>query len=385
MRVEIPYIYRLEASYPPTRPDDWSRLRSMGFELGVTSVEIREVDKRDAPVVLKGKRPVTRTSGSLIPGDIAVRYFDGKFYETNRLSPEARDANLPVTADMMERGRFKPPGRQTNRHAFIRYTDHPLFRAYRASGETTIDISGPQGEAIMRWLGGEDPSPTYPTEITFDNRMEARATAERIAAGIVVIDGEVWRQIPEPVIEWRFDAGHRRATLELGSATPDTFDPLYWASNPVNCRRFRVAELDAVADVMEQFGHPPLESQFSRLKVLAPEVFTFDPERDEVLRTAALVLASTKERLGSLEDADIAAWTTLRTAYREAFSGEWTADVAETVKELCTTVALVADGKTFGGAYFLNMMEKVSARWQAAAPGGHMADLTAHEHHAPAP
>jgi hypothetical protein len=296
------------------------------YSLGVTSVDIAEPEPVDAPVALRvevlrrivNRQPVSET--------VPIRFHEGRFFE-----PLARSlTNVSAFSVEMLRRPQNPRLRE-------KLPGHPFVAALAA------EIGADKGFHVMAgvgdWLSGKEmfvPQPKAATDGAYQEGIEA---AHRAASSMIIVEGEVYHRVPEPVIQVSSNTTEETADLSVRLVAE-----VYGEARIPHRSRFATPQANPVfpVDALDQ-AYAYMDENISRrmttwssvvgIEVAMPEAFGFDRSRFVISKTAEYLLSQVEESVARQDDEVIVAFMDLRAMYRRGLQS-WDDTVADSIVNL---------------------------------------------------
>lgn len=314
MKITVPFYYLADVKAPIALVDG----RTVVFDH--ITLDIRELTSAEAPTALC-YREVGQNGNSRRR---QVRYADGMFFAD---SVNIANRNSPKKASAIVRGGTALPA------DLISYVvqnegypktlgDHAWSRGRRAVEEW--------------WRGSCDniPGAIGPLVVTVwrdDARQRAMDTMRGIAAGLLIVDGNIHYRTSEPKLGLSND-GSMSVKLDFrhaGNVSPFARD--------FCLLRMNLNELDAArqhARWLATGGEP--REHLDDLEVHTPEAFVFDTVGHHAMLTARDVVHAAGPHIGGLSREAATAWMRLREAFDNGLSGDVD---SETLVALCAGLA----------------------------------------------
>lgn len=290
---EIPYIFSVDGI-----PRRGSKSRQ-GFFFEKVEVAIPELTADDAPIAaifpeeFGGRTYIGENSM------VELRYHDENLFV--KVLTEYSGEYVDVTPEMIE--------------TFLREGLYAVDRAFRLD-----KVLPDQANTLQRGLfpGPDDHynpikpfDESYWSSFTSKDRAEKRQKAEALSSNLIIVDGQFWKQVPEP----RYLASHRRDER-------DTYVSVS-VSDPTDTKRFRsgtpygLTSWDRMArDMLELYGIPLDER--NRAEILIEEAFPYDDALEGFVSNIAEAIAHDGDMLKSFEVRSMLAWAAMRDAMRHA-------------------------------------------------------------------
>jgi hypothetical protein len=293
MKIQLPFIYAAEAVVGKKR-----NAQTLNY-LGIVEADIREITSDMAPVALSWAS--TNRANRLHE----VRVYDGGFY-------------VPAAKFQRDAKNF-PASLLTNLSRLDDETANGIgFMLGYAVGQ-------PAWHDLTKYTGSSPKDVPQVTDIkTLVSSQEEtdRAAAEEIAAGLVSIDGILYRKVEEPVLavsnHLLRGSPNVSVSVHMGSrryGKPIDLDEGITVSDPLNTKFFPLTEMGRALDVAHNFGVPVDLKVEGEPEVLIPAVLAFDPEFDAAARTAEYAFEGLKAGIFRFDRRTIEAWVSVRERY----------------------------------------------------------------------
>jgi hypothetical protein len=252
-------------------------------------VDIPELSYVDAPVSLEWE--VERSGKAL---SVQVRHHDGQFHV-----PAGREPSSPPSGFLLERLAGWRGGMSGDLDDVL-----DLYGLHRQPDLRALT------ETMLRT--GVVPEQDIKIASTFwSAEDECREALERSLAGLVSIEGQLWRQVHEPVLMMRTfeDGGERCSQLDVhyGPTAAAAFHHSKYGGSFKSPASTRFYAFDRLEDLLSEASSLPLHPRVDRLlaaRVSMPEVLTFDRSADVVTRTVEWS-AGTVHKLGQMRPDDV--------------------------------------------------------------------------------
>lgn len=294
MKIKLPFIYWAEAVVGRKRNADTQNY------LGVVEAEIPEITPDMAPVA------VAWDSSNTANRPHQVRTFDDGFIvPAAKLQRDANRFPAEMLTDISKLDEDAARGISVmlgHRLAEQAWHDMAKYTGPKASGV-------PQTKDIKTLVSS--------------NEDAARAAAEEVAAGLVSIDGILFRRVQEPVIAvsnhlWR---GTPRVSVSIHTGSrrfgaPIDLDEAIHAGDPLNTKFFPLTDMDRALEAAHSYGNPVDVQIDGEPNVIIPAVFAFDPEFDAAARTAEYAVEGLKSGIARFDRPTIECWVDIRERYK---------------------------------------------------------------------
>lgn len=238
-------------------------------------IEIPEVTEAEAPVAARWDLPVYGGPRAAMH----VRYLDGKF-----LIPLTRGAANAERGFMAED--LPLPGRSTpdaadhflstlNKHWDVGRYSAPS-RAWLVAGKGHTE---PKEDTIQAFLGS--------------SHAEMKALAEKLADGLRIVEGKVYRVIDEPVFGFERDGNRVSVVIHADSTSFDRGHEMKRLAvrGPYETYFVRLDDPErAVATAREVSGQEEIINFYHDLTIELPEVFEFDEAENSVARSVGKII-----------------------------------------------------------------------------------------------
>jgi hypothetical protein len=193
------------------------------------------------------------------------------------------------------------------------------------------DWWGKDGQVLRRALGGvERPlSLARGAEPIDSTEGASRAAAQRLADGLVFIDGVLWHRIPGVLLALSTYPGSADSTAFVtippyGGGVDRLLNSVEGEQNPTFVRYFNLDE----SDPLDGEGRP-LSFDFEDLEILRPEARSYDGRSEFAARIMNSAVRISAFRLGEMAQDNVARWTRMRDAV-----GEWYAASPAVIDEV---------------------------------------------------
>lgn len=305
-RLEIPYIFTVSGI--PKRGKN--ERKSFCFEFAPLGVE--DVDARDAPVAAEWTASFTEAYPS-DDGTVTLRQYDGRLYAKDTVEGGNHE-RVPVTIELVERFLAAPA-------AF----DPEYYRLRK--------VLGNEASTLRRGLAPEpnDGNPIIPfvernwDRIVSSDRNAKLAELAKRFDGLIVIGGELWKQVAEPryaVVRDRLGRDQTDHT-SVHIVDPQSDKSRNYAPNTL----YSITAWDRMAaEVMEKYGAALDEK--SRVEVHIPDAFGFDDFTEKVLAPLSSALNYDGDLLRSMPVKAMVAWADFRDSHRAFGAAQATGSAA---------------------------------------------------------
>jgi hypothetical protein len=274
VKISIPFgYYRGEVSPKTTRP----------AVVEFIDADAPVISAADAPVAAEWKKWLRNNDDwDLAP----CRYFQGDF-----LVPVGSGPNTIVTVDDLP-----IPSKRVSSKAFVLMALMPM-----SIGEPIYK------ECMQALFTGEDRWGGLDVSEAGYDRAGRIKRASTIATSFVVIDGAVWRKVPEPKLKLEVSGRFARLAVYFGG--------IHWSeSGKHNSPGLYILPLtagEAVRDLAESDGIHLNDGDVVE-RVHFPELFTFRASASLTEVLARRVVSGLKEQVGMLDRGDAVRWAELR-------------------------------------------------------------------------
>ncbi|MCS4088512.1 hypothetical protein [Rhizobium sp. BK176] len=290
MKIQLPFIYAAEAVVGKKRNP-----QTLNY-LGTVEADIREISADMAPVAVSW----ASTNGANRLHE--VRTFDGGFYvPAAKLQRDAKKFPASMLSNISRMDEDAARGIAVM-HGYP-LTDQAWHDIANFTGPTPK--GAPQVNDIKSLVSSEEDA--------------ERAKAEETAAGLVSIDGILFRRVEEPVIAVsnHLLRGSPNVSVSVHTGArrfgkPIDLDEGILVSDPLNTKFFPLTEMARALDVARDFGLPLDIRIDGEPEIHIPVVFTFDAEFDAALRTVEYAFEGLKAGIARFDRATIEDWVVIR-------------------------------------------------------------------------
>lgn len=327
IRVSIPYTYECAVRRP--RKQKYVTERFGAF----ADLEIPVLSDEEAPVAVV-REASEGWEGRDDKGPVRTRWYDEGFWEP------LRGWQGGVTVDMLG----------------------------EASRANPLIGSGWQGDLAIsfakdgRYEGSPDGFDNQPGTNTQDSVLSA-LLAE--AQSLVVVDGLVWRQVPEPVLklEQHFSFGTDTVRVMADSAPEEPRTDIDRGYQTFYFRADRMRDAELFADVLCKVFSPRNGEWYAKTKieVLLPEVLSWKDEANDLSVAAGFIMRSFKE-FENAPSERILDWVRLRDALK-THSEHLDEESSEAVMEALEDFMDHHEGRR---DYVMNLFHAVCRRYEIA-------------------
>ncbi|MDW9481269.1 hypothetical protein GOB57_21730 [Sinorhizobium meliloti] len=266
MKYNFPFAYRIDylvngGQKPASR-----------YLISHVAVDIPEITGDEAPVVATWT--LTDAGEMRIPA--SVRYFEGRFVS-------------PTVARVTRLERGFSAGDLPAKGASKRDAAEDIFSLFNH-----WDTGRYYGPTMQYLLEGKEQTPPEPHRVAAflgGSHAEMRAEAERNAAGLVIIDGQVHNTVFEPVLHMAIGGGNLQSGVHLKSPHFDRQrrHESFAIGSPKKTLLYRIDQSEELGQEFQRRaavarGPRPL-SLFDEVQVIDPDVFTFSPAENAAART----------------------------------------------------------------------------------------------------
>jgi hypothetical protein len=254
--------------------------------------DIPELSSDEAPIALRWK-DIKRGE----PFEKNVRVFDGRF-----LSPLGGNSPQSFPASSL-------PG-------IHQVSLEPVDLA-ELMGQDGLQGNVKAIDAVI--FGRPQPGPPDAARIEHDlgnNRSEVFARAERVLGSLVIVDGNVWRAVPEPTLRNRISELDVNAQVSLSLPHFGDVSTPWGVDGPLKMSIHRVTQHDEWVAFHKAAGkRSRRQPQDHCLEVLLPDAFTFEPVRNRMGRAVGQALELLGPGLWKWGEALAGEYLGLRQAY----------------------------------------------------------------------
>jgi hypothetical protein len=184
------------------------------------------------------------------------------------------------------------------------------------------DWWGKDGQVLRRALGGfEEPlSLARGAEIIDSTEAASRSAAQRLADGLLFIDGTLWHRIPGLLLAKSTFPGSDGSTATVtippyGGAVDRLLYTVEGEQNPTFVLYFNLDE----AELLDH-GKQAITYDFRKLEILRPEATAYDGRSEFAARIMNSAVRISGFRLGEMAQENVAQWTLMREAVGEWYS-----------------------------------------------------------------
>jgi hypothetical protein len=293
MKIRFPFIYWAEAVVGRKRNPEIQNY------LGVVEAEIPEISSGMAPPA------VAWNSSNSANRSHQVRTYDGGFIvPATKLQ---RDAEK-FTAEML--------------------TDVSKLDEMAARGIAVmlgISLSDQAWHDIAKYTGPEPtgrPDTKDIKTLVSSNEETARAVAEEVAAGLVSIDGILYKRVYEPVlaVSNHILRGTPSVSVSIHTGsrrfgTPIDLDEGIHVGDPLNTKFFTLTDMDRALEIAHAHGNPVDVQIDGEPNIIIPSAFAFDTEFEAAVRTAEYAYEGLKAGIARFDRQTIECWMNIRERY----------------------------------------------------------------------
>lgn len=294
---------------------------------GTVEVEIAEIDGSSAPVAFRWEDQMSNYD---VDGVVYVRNFDGKLY-------------VPVSHQ-----HARTPGWHMTAEEFAESAQKGNVGRVRASESFSQ-------EAYREIIATDFEERKRETVALYERRL--------------LIDGNIWQEVGEPVYKYRAPGGFHSEYMSL---TIGFVDPEEKISEPE--RTFSLLEFDLMCETYETVelnsGNACRYDEGMKVEVLIPECVTFDCSAEALLKTAGIEAKSASSGVDQWSDEKVVAWLGLRRDYQRAFwyserVASYQREFEGAMNTLCETLGeWVAPGKDYTNGFSAGVAQKCIERWR---------------------
>lgn len=274
------------------------------FCVDFIDVEVRMLSDAEAPVAVRFDNSFSARAGE--PGRIELRVLDGRFYRKSlaeRLRDSRGTVSVPVRIDSLEDYLASKEPFDARRHEMDAVLKSPADTLWNAAN---CELA-PEHSRFRPWNPAEWHS--------FGEEEVRRQVSEAVAFydDMIVVEGEIWRRVPEPLHRVRYETG--------GFSRPAGFEPyvvvsVVAADGPAGAPEDLYSMVDwarLAADCEERYGRGP---GVEPPEVLLPEVFTYDRLGNILLSHLRSACDQDADSLKHFPLSAIVAWAEFRDATR---------------------------------------------------------------------